>query len=101
MVLQHSPMVVQSENEEKTIVRNTSSFSGSTMSTKYASKLQLVAKMRKNASALRSKWATWQREIGVIFTWMAPCATHGHQNRKKQVPGLQLRRKVSKIDPHY
>ena len=43
-------------------------------------------KLQKTHTQLRSKWTTWGRTICLIFTWVPPCATHGHQNVKNQVP---------------
>ena len=84
---------------KKHLIRHIYSPPGSTLSTKSASKSQLEGKITKKRPRLRSKWATCPGEIVVIYTWMALCATPGHQNHKKLIPGRHFVRKTCKVHP--
>ena len=62
-------------------------------------KSHLGAKTTKNRSRLSCKLTTWPRPKIFIFQNLHFFATHGHQDRKKQVPGIQFFRKVDKSNP--
>ena len=66
---------------------------------KQCPKSHLGAKTTKKRPRLRSKLTTWPRPKILIFHKLHPFATHGHQDRKKQVTGIQFFRKVDKSNP--